>query len=1404
MKIDIDRYRAFGRMQRQILFTVAFSAEELKHKQLTAFVAKKLGVARKDVGAVCGDFVQRGILREWRGWGGERGFLTNATFTLAVLVAMVNEADEQEWWPKNEELKTFWSDAYYGMSWDRTGIHHERVVSELLRALVLGSDAHLETAMVKAVTGSQKDILRAAAYKYRSLTDEPPVLTDWLGDVFRSGLVSSWLNLAFVAGMDVRPVLREVGKLMDGRVAVPRELSDIYSALCVWTGFREGLDRGQFGGDRFAEGCRLALDGRFAEADKIFRKVWEARKTSETDADNLPVRMLLVTVGLAVKPTKTRPVQLMRGQRCEPQQHWLHLDAVRRYYEIVTTVNRAWVTSWPEVIGGMGNLIRTAGCSESSPLTGHLLLAWDWHFLASGRSAARERAAKVFGIASRELNHGYVNVAGLMLSLMTGAYDAAEAKDLIDAVDARGVWFLPRTEPEPEWKNLVGALAKFLDRHEKKQVRERKTEKSGGSIVWCVELIEDELGENLYEVDEIVPFLRPAGGKEDGSEDSPLYVEDLSKKKYRSYMTDDDLLLAKTLLAAEDSYSYYSRDTYSPDDIELLCRFKNLVIPVYDNTRNGYYERRRIGSRPLRLVKRTCQLAVTTQEDGGLALQVPSWLSRTHGSYVIRKVSDGEYAYVPVDADVLTLADVFRGFGADGKVVLPGVAMQEAGPVLERLTQVIPVAEPEAGSADALKRVRAASDLVLRLDFSEGVLTVRAVVLPVAGNAQMTLDPGLGPAEKVVAGTLGSYVLVRDLAAETAAFGRVRTALAEVEDWYDGRSVWAIEDIGAAIAALGAIKAIEPPVKLEWLKDRRLNVSSVPTSGVALESFRTADEWFSVKGTFKLDDGRVLSVVELLEAMRARRGNYVQLSDGDYLTLTKTMARELDALAAVGRRKGDGVEVTRAAIPMLDGVFGRERDSLALPEAMAKSAEEIRAAFAKRPKVPSTLAAELRPYQEDGFRWLSRLAACGLGACLADDMGLGKTLQVIALLLERAADGASLVIAPSSVCGNWRREIRRFAPTLEPVLAMETPEAAFAAGKRGVVIASYGYLLFHEDDYAGHEWNGVVLDEAQAIKNDASKRARAVKRLKAKFRVAATGTPVENRLGELWSLFDFLNPGLLGTATSFAGRFTQEGRATNELKRTVKPLVLRRLKGDVLDDLPEKTEITIPVVLGEAERSAYEGCRLHALAALSEGDGEQNRISILAELTRLRRFCCHPSLVLGEGEVPSAKMEALVDLLEGLRAGGHRALVFSQFVDYLAIVRRVLEAHGWSYKYLDGSTPTLERGKLVEQFQGGEGDFFLISLKAGGTGLNLTAANYVILLDPWWNPAVENQAADRTHRIGQTQPVTVYRLVAEDTVEERVIELHQQKTAMSADLLDGTSDARFSPEDLMKLFQARG
>jgi SNF2 family DNA or RNA helicase len=317
-----------------------------------------------------------------------------------------------------------------------------------------------------------------------------------------------------------------------------------------------------------------------------------------------------------------------------------------------------------------------------------------------------------------------------------------------------------------------------------------------------------------------------------------------------------------------------------------------------------------------------------------------------------------------------------------------------------------------------------------------------------------------------------------------------------------------------------------------------------------------------------------------------------------------------------------------------------------------------------------------------------------------------------------------------------------------------------------------------------------VFDEAQAVKNSKTKRRRALAKVKADFRLALSGTPVENEVHELWSIFDLLNPGLLGTQRFFAERFdggdeTTRAGQLSRLAQLVAPFMLRRLKKNVLKELPPKTEVVLDVELSDKEREFYEVLRREARETVLSTKGPQRRLQIFAELTRLRRACCHPNLIVEDCDVGSSKLDAFTNLAETLMKNGHRALVFSQFVDHLSLIRERLDELNFSYQYLDGSTRPKARGEAVEKFQSGEGQFFLISLKAGGVGLNLTGADYVIHMDPWWNPAVEDQATDRAHRIGQQRPVTVYRLVAQDTIEERIIELHHQKRDLADTILEG-------------------
>ena len=409
-------------------------------------------------------------------------------------------------------------------------------------------------------------------------------------------------------------------------------------------------------------------------------------------------------------------------------------------------------------------------------------------------------------------------------------------------------------------------------------------------------------------------------------------------------------------------------------------------------------------------------------------------------------------------------------------------------------------------------------------------------------------------------------------------------------------------------------------------------------------------------------------------------------------------------------------------------------------------------------------------------------------------MGLGKTLQALTLLRHRQEKGAALVIVPKSLVLNWQEEASRFAPELN-IIALDqhdNRQEALTALKAGdVVLLNYGLLGSLQGPLQAHHWSTLIADEAQQIKNATTQRAKILFTLPAEFRLALSGTPVENHLGELWSLFNFINPGLLGNHTHFKQRFGKAARDEShmeQLRGVITPFVLRRLKRQVLTELPEKTEIVHHISLSNEERALYEASRLEALQQMQQAGGHA-LMQLLSSLTRLRRLCCSPALLLSDWKKSQSKLDAAMELIVDAIDNGHRLLVFSQFVDLLSLLRKRLEKAKLDYCYLDGSCSSKQRQEAVSRFQQTQVPLFLISLKAGGTGLNLTQADTVIHLDPWWNPAVEDQASDRAHRMGQTEPVTVYRLVCEGTVEEKIVALHAEKRALADGLLSDQGEA---------------
>ncbi|MDA0322930.1 MAG: DEAD/DEAH box helicase [Verrucomicrobia bacterium] len=572
-----------------------------------------------------------------------------------------------------------------------------------------------------------------------------------------------------------------------------------------------------------------------------------------------------------------------------------------------------------------------------------------------------------------------------------------------------------------------------------------------------------------------------------------------------------------------------------------------------------------------------------------------------------------------------------------------------------------------------------------------------------------------------------------------------------------------------------------------------------PAGAITL-SVTSGVDWFDVSGGAEFGDATA-SLPELLKALK-KDARSVVLDDGTIGILPSDWLRRYGFLETLGEIGDDAVRFSRTQAAMLDALLAAE-SSTTFDDGFTRVCKELNTFTSVKPaKAPRGFKGKLRDYQCEGLGWLNFLQRFGFGGCLADDMGLGKTIQALALLESRRAGATgkgepkkrpSLAVVPRSLIFNWKQEAERFAPRLQVLDHTGIGRSANLEGfgDYDLVLTTYGTLRSDILKLKELEFDYVILDEAQAIKNAATSTAKAARLLKARYRLALSGTPIENHLGELWSLFEFLNPGMLGTASAFKRGLSAAQNGDEEsvgiLSRALRPFVLRRTKSQVLKELPEKMEETIYCDLLPAQRKQYDELRDHyrqALLAKVDGDGiAKSKIMVLEALLRLRQAACHPGLLDKSKRVQSsAKLDVLLGQIQDVVDEDHKILVFSQFTSLLAIVRAQLDKTGVTYAYLDGHTR--KREEVVARFQTDPScKVFLISLKAGGLGLNLTAADYVVLLDPWWNPAVEAQAVDRSHRIGQTRRVFAYRIVARDTVEERILELQQKKKKLADSII---------------------
>lgn len=576
-------------------------------------------------------------------------------------------------------------------------------------------------------------------------------------------------------------------------------------------------------------------------------------------------------------------------------------------------------------------------------------------------------------------------------------------------------------------------------------------------------------------------------------------------------------------------------------------------------------------------------------------------------------------------------------------------------------------------------------------------------------------------------------------------------------------------------------------------------------------------------GLLELDmQADTMSMDEVAEILSRydRRKRYYRLKNGEFIDLehSDTFKNLADLSESLQLKEGD-IAKGRAEVPAYRALYLEEMEKeasldLDRDEKFRNLISNLKNTDIDVYEVPKELDGIMRDYQKEGFRWLSALYDNGFGALLADEMGLGKTLQVLSFLKAHPHEGRTVIACPASLVYNWFQEIHKFTPDLKSRMiqgpADIRQEDIRRSDENEILITSYDLLKRDIEVYQTIPFTFEIIDEAQYIKNAGTQASRAVKALKAKFRIALTGTPIENRLSELWSIFDYIMPGFFRSYRSFKETYElpivreKDIFTETRLERMIRPFVLRRRKKDVLKELPDKLEKVYYANATGEQRDLYDAHTARIKASLSAKTNEQfrhDRIEILAELTRLRQLCCDPRLLYSNYQGESAKEDMCIDLIRTSVEAGHKVLLFSQFTSMLDLLTKRLDEEGIGWYLLKGSTPKAERARLVEAFQHDSVPVFCISLKAGGTGLNLTAADVVIHYDPWWNTAVENQASDRAHRIGQKNVVTVCRLIMKNTIEERILDLQSSKADLAGRLMngEGISSAALTRDDLLEI-----
>ncbi|MEI6443136.1 MAG: DEAD/DEAH box helicase [Nostocales cyanobacterium ELA583] len=936
-------------------------------------------------------------------------------------------------------------------------------------------------------------------------------------------------------------------------------------------------------------------------------------------------------------------------------------------------------------------------------------------------------------------------------------------------------------QPQEAWEMCLNALANL-----QKEPQIAGKPQSELRLAWFITFYPSKCG--------LQPKEQKVNAKGEWSKGRPIALKRLSGGLADfDYVTSQDMRVCSCIAAYNEGY--YGKVDYMFNEKAILSLVGHPLVFWEDNPNIR-----------VEIVKGEPELLVKKEKQGRLTLEFSPKITESQ-SILNVKETPTRIKVIEITSEHRRIAEII---GKDNKLNVPAIAQKQVLAAINAVSGIVTVHSDIGGGAEGAEEVPAQTLPHIHLLPANSGLKITLLSRPFSQGGPY-FRPGAG-GETVIAEIDGKRLQTRRNLTEEKKLAKNAIAacptLTEIEEQ---DSEWAIAEPEECLELLLELQALGDSVVIEWPEGEKLRVSHNADLKDFNLSIQRQQDWFAATGELKLNDDLVLDMQQLLALLEKTPSRFIPLGDGQFLALTQAFRKRLDELRMFSEKHGKGMRFHPLATLGLED-FVDEVGKVKADKHWKAHIERLKEVQNLQPELPSTFQAELRDYQMEGFCWLARLAHWGVGACLADQMGLGKTIQALAVILRNASNGPTLIIAPTSVCMNWISEAEKFAPTLNI--------RQFSGNNRqkllddlqplDTLVCSYGLLQQEEVSQMLSlvQWQTIVLDEAQSIKNMATKRSQAAMNLKSNFKLITTGTPIENHLGELWNLFRFINPGLLGSFESFNQRFAnpieryQDKQARNKLKKLIQPFLLRRTKNQVLEELPSRTEILLHVELSKEEKAFYEALRRQAISKLSESNAEagNKHLQVLAEIMKLRRACCNPSLVMPDTDLSSSKLQLFGEVLGELLENRHKALVFSQFVDHLHIIRDYLDKQGIKYQYLDGSTPMAQRKKSVDAFQAGEGDVFLISLKAGGTGLNLTAADYVIHTDPWWNPAVEDQASDRAHRIGQQRPVTIYRLVAKDTIEDKIVELHHQKRDLADSLLEGTDmSGKISTDALLQL-----